>query len=86
MSVKELLAGAALALVLSTGAHAQTQASPWHSAGVAQQADSEAPGRAPRLAANTEGPGRARYAANTEGPGRARNADSEGPGRQPGLG
>jgi hypothetical protein len=41
MRMKELLAGAALALVLSTGAHAKTNADPYQTASIPRQSGYE---------------------------------------------
>ena len=70
MRMKELLAGAALALVLSAGAYAQTPVYGCCPAGTAKVAETEATGRAPQLA-ETEATGRAPKLAETESTGRA---------------
>jgi len=78
MRMKELLAAAALALVLTTGAHAQTSADPSRSAGITRPADTEAAGRGPKMAASEGYEPRAKVAASEGYEPRPKMAASEG--------
>ena len=85
MLTKELLAGAALALVLVSGAYAQTSPSAGCPSGTMtiQKAESEGVAKAPKLA-ETEGAGKGPKLAETEGAGKGpKLADTEGAGKGP---
>ena len=69
MKMTNLLAGAALALVLASAAHAQVPATLMACPAGTQYAATEGAGRGPKLAA-TEGAGRGPQLAATEGAGR----------------
>jgi hypothetical protein len=85
MRMKELFAGAALALVLSAGAYAQTPAYPCCPAGAAKVAQDEGDRVGPKLAEN-EATGRAPKLAENEATGRApKLAETEAAGRAPKL-